>query len=266
MKAFRMDPNECSGCYSCQITCKDEHCGNDWSPYAKPQPEWGQFWGKINEYERGNVPQVKVSYVFVPCQHCVDAPCIKNCSYDAIYTRDDGLVIIDPKKCTGCQVCISSCPYKCIYYNAQFQLAQKCTGCAHLIDRKAVFAPRCADACAHMALQFGEESELDLAGTETLNPEYGLTTRVHYINLPKQFVAGTVYDPSVNEVVVGAACTLTAADGSKYTATTDDFGDFWIEELPEAEFTLTISNGTKNFSQAISTVDKSVGLGDVALS
>jgi tetrathionate reductase subunit B len=89
---------------------------------------------------------------------------------------------------------------------------------------------------------------------------------VHYINLPKQFVAGTVYDPSVNEVVVGAACTLTAADGSKYTATTDDFGDFWIEELPEAEFTLTISNGTKNFSQAISTVDKSVGLGDVALS
>ena len=32
------------GCYNCQLACKDEHVGNDWTPYAKPQPEIGQFW------------------------------------------------------------------------------------------------------------------------------------------------------------------------------------------------------------------------------
>ena len=45
MKVFVIDVNECSGCYQCQIACKDEHCGNDWTPYTKPQPEWGHFWG-----------------------------------------------------------------------------------------------------------------------------------------------------------------------------------------------------------------------------
>ena len=39
----------CNGCYNCQIACKDEHCANDWSPIAKPQPDTGQFWNKIND-------------------------------------------------------------------------------------------------------------------------------------------------------------------------------------------------------------------------
>jgi tetrathionate reductase subunit B len=266
MKAFVIDVKECCGCYSCQIVCKDEHCGNDWTPYAKPQPETGHFWGKLNEYERGQVPQVKVAHVFVPCQHCQDAPCIDACPVEGgIYTRDDGLVIIDPKKCTGCQLCINACPYGCIFYNAQLQLAQKCTGCAHLVDRKAVFAPRCADACPHEAIKFGEESELDLSGTETLHPEYNLTTRVHYKNLPKRFIAGTAYTPSDNEVAIGATCTLTG-EGGPYTETTDDFGDFWFEGLPAADFTLTIEKDGKTATMAVSTIEEDKGLGGIALS
>ena len=42
-KTFVIDAAKCSGCYNCQIACKDENVGNDWSPYAKPQPEIGQF-------------------------------------------------------------------------------------------------------------------------------------------------------------------------------------------------------------------------------
>jgi Fe-S-cluster-containing dehydrogenase component len=113
MKAFVNDISKCMGCYDCQIVCKDEHCSNDWTPYAKPQPEMGHFWGKLNEYERGQIPQVKVSYIFMPCQHCEDAPCIKACTVGAISTRADGLVIIDPNKCTGCLRCLNAdaCPY-----------------------------------------------------------------------------------------------------------------------------------------------------------
>jgi Fe-S-cluster-containing dehydrogenase component len=265
MKAFLIDVKKCGACYQCQMACKDEHCGNDWTPYAKPQPEIGQFWGKLNEYERGQTPQVKVAYVFVPCQHCVDAPCLTSCAFEAITTRDDGLVIIEPKKCTGCQLCIDACPYGCVFYNAQLNIAQKCTGCAHLVDRKAIFAPRCADACPHLAILFGEDSELDLSGTETLYPEYELTTRAHYRNLPKRFIAGTVYDPSTNEVVIGASCTLTGAAGNT-EVTTDEFGDFWMEDLGKGEFTLTITFNGKTKTITGDTTEQDLGLGDVALS
>ena len=36
MKAFVIDVSKCNGCYCCQIACKDENVGNDWTPYAKP--------------------------------------------------------------------------------------------------------------------------------------------------------------------------------------------------------------------------------------
>ena len=44
MKVFAIDLSVCNGCYCCQIACKDEHVANDWTPYAKPQPDTGQFW------------------------------------------------------------------------------------------------------------------------------------------------------------------------------------------------------------------------------
>ena len=264
MKAFTYDVDGCSGCFCCQLACKDEHCGNDWTPYAKPQPETGQFWGKLNEYVRGKIPQVKMARVFVPCQHCADAPCIKACPVEGgIYTRPDGLVIIDVKKCTGCQLCVKACPYDCIFYNAQLHLAQKCTGCAHLIDR-GWKKPRCADVCFHDAINFGEESELNLSGTEKLNPEFGLNTRVHYKNLPKRFIAGTVYDPTTKEVVIGAKCTLSGAAGAKEIIT-DDFGDFWFEGLAKGAFTLTITSGSKTKTIKGDTTEKDLGLGDIPL-
>jgi tetrathionate reductase subunit B len=267
MKAFRIEPDECSGCYCCQLACKDEHCGNDWTPYAKPQPDTGHFWGRMTEYERGHTPQVRVAYIFIPCQHCENAPCIEACPTEgAIYERSDGLVIIDPKKCTGCQLCIDACPYNCIFYNPSLEIAQKCTGCAHLVDRTGISwnKPRCADVCFHDAIQFGEESELDLSGTETLHPEYGLTTRVHYKNLPKRFIAGTAYTPDDEEVAIGATCTLTG-EGGPYTETTDEFGDFWFEQIPAAEYTLSISKDGKSWSDSVSTVDEDKGLGDIPL-
>jgi len=267
MKAFVIDVNKCNGCYSCQVVCKDEHCGNDWTPIAKPQPDTGQFWGKLNEYVRGQVPQVKMSYVFVPCQHCVDAPCIAACPVEgALYERSDGLVIIDAIKCTGCQNCVDACPYGVIYYNAGLQIAQKCTGCAHLLD-KGWTEPRCADACPTGAITFGEDSNLSslISSAETLNPEFGLITKVHYIGLPKKFIAGTVYDPGEKEVVMGATCTL-SGDGGSFTETTDDFGDFWFEGLAAADFTLKIEKAGKTTTIPVSTKEEDVGLGDIALS
>ena len=264
MKAFLIDVEKCVGCHACQIGCKDEHCGNDWSPYAKPQPIAGQFWMRVKQWERGARPHVKVAYLPVMCNHCDNAPCIKE-SKGAVYKRDDGLVIIDPEKAKGNRNIVASCPYGVIYWNEELQLAQKCTGCAHLLDNDGpITVPRCFDNCHVDVIQFGEESDLDLAGAEVLRPEYGTKPRVYYKGLPKKFVAGTVYDPAVKEVIVGATATLTG-DAGTFTATTDDWGDFWLRDLPDADFTLTIEAGGKTKKLDVSTKAQDIGLGDIAL-
>ncbi len=266
MKVFVVDTTRCNGCYNCQIACKDEHCGNDWSPYAKPQPDTGQFWLKMNEFVRGNIPHVTMNYVPVMCQHCDDAPCMAYCLEGGIYRRDDGLVIIDPKKCTGCMNCVDACPYGAIFYNKDLNLAQKCTGCAHLIDR-GWDRPRCADSCPHDAIMFAEESELGelFSTSEVLYPEYGVKPRVRYIGLPTdRFVAGTVYDPNANEVVIGATCTLTG-EGDTFTQDTNHWGDFWFKGLKPGIYSLKIEAGGK--TMVIEEIDatKDIGLGNLAL-
>jgi len=57
------------------------------------------------------------------CQHRDDAPCISTCSAGEIYTREDGIVIIDPEKCTGSRNCMGACPYEAIYFNADLNIA-----------------------------------------------------------------------------------------------------------------------------------------------
>ena len=267
MKAFVIDVSICNGCYCCQISCKDEHVGNDWTPVARPQPDTGQFWCRIEEYIRGTVPKVKMAYVPVICQHCDKASCIAACPVEgAIYKREDGLVIIDPVKCTGCKSCVDSCPYGVIYFNEDLNIAQKCTGCAHLLDNGWT-VPRCVDVCPTEALKFGEESELKdlISKAEVLHPEYNAKPRVYYLNLPKKFVAGTVYDPKEKEVIIGATCTLTEKGGKKLTAATDEFGDFWFEGLKDGQFSLEIkSDGKAKTIDGIST-EKDVNLGDIPL-
>jgi tetrathionate reductase subunit B len=266
-KVLVIDMTICNGCHNCQIACKDEHVGNDWTPYAKPQPDTGQFWTKVEEKVRGTVPKVKISYMHHMCQHCDDAPCIKACKQNAIYKRDDGLVIIDPVKCTGCKNCVDSCPYGAIYFNESLNIAQKCTGCAHLLD-SGWKEPRCADVCPTLALKFGEEKELRnlIKEGEVLHPEYKAKPRVYYLNIPGKFIAGTVYDPIHKEVIIGATCTLTEAKHKKqYTTTTDGFGDFWFEGLNESIFSLTIAKDGKTKSLKSISTEKDVNLGDIPL-
>ena len=266
MKVFVIDIAKCNGCYGCQIACKDEHCGNDWMPYARPQPDTGQFWSKVTEYTRGTIPQVRCSFVPELCMHCADAPCIKVCPTHAIRQRDDGLVLIDPAKCGGHRLCIDACPYGAIYFNEALNIAQKCTGCAHLLDRGwPIKEPRCVDACILGAMMFGEEEDFKdlIAKAEILHPEYGLKPRVYYLNLPKRFIAGTVYDPVTKEVVIGANCTLSGDDTA--TAITNDWGDFWFDGLKVGTFSLKIEATGKIKIIADINTAKDVSLGDIPL-
>jgi tetrathionate reductase subunit B len=271
MKAFVIDVGICNGCFGCQFACKDEHVGNDWAPIAKPQPDSGQFWMRLDEHICGSVPHVRMHYVAHPCNHCDEAPCIASCPIEgALYKRDDGLVIIDTDRCTGCKECVDTCPYGSIYFNDDLNLAQKCTGCAHLIDSDDWDVPRCADSCPTGAIKFGEESELGdlIARAEVMKPELGTKPRVYYLNIPKKFIAGTVYDPIEKEVVIGAACTATPVGGDDaVTVETDAFGDFWLKDLEEGTYSLAIAaDGFATRVYDSIDTEKDVNLGDIPLS
>lgn len=268
MKAFLIDESRCNGCYSCQIVCKDEHVANDWAPYAKPQPDTGQFWLKLTEEERGTVPKVKIAYRPVLCAHCDNAPCMNACNIKgAIYKRHDGLVIINPLKCTGCKNCIDACPYGAIYFNRDLNLAQKCTGCAHLLDR-GWKEPRCVDVCPTGAIKFGEESELQelISKAKSLHPEKDTQPRLYYLNMHGKFIAGTVYDPLAEDVIIGAKCALIDANTKeKFTTVTDNFGDFWFNDMKISKFSLNIEKDGKTRAFNDINTAKDVNLGDIPL-
>ncbi|MFP3308165.1 MAG: 4Fe-4S dicluster domain-containing protein [Nitrososphaeria archaeon] len=240
-KVMVIDVAECIGCYLCQLACKDEHVGNDWSPYAKPQPEVGHFWMKLNDMERGGGSFTRVSYVPTLCAHCENAPCMNVCPVNAIYRSDDGAVIIDPEKCNGCAdygyepLCQRACPYGAIYFNEELKIAQKCTFCEHLL-KSGWKQPRCADVCPTDAIKFGDEDDPEMRklmeGAEPLHPEVDVKPRVLYRNLPRPYIAGTIIDPAAREVVEGASVTaIDVVSRKEYRTLTDEFGDFWLRGL-----------------------------------
>lgn len=270
-KIFTVDCTECNGCYSCHIGCKDEHVVNDWTPIAKPMPEIGQFWFKFNEKVRGTVPKVKVAYRPQMCMHCDNPTCMAACPHGAIYKRDDALVIIDPTKCTGCRNCVTACPYEnTIYFNEDLNIAQKCTGCAHLLDM-GWKETRCTDNCPTICMRIldedSEEAQAFMKDAEFYMPEIAdkMKPRVYYKGLPKKFVAGTIFDPAADEVIIGGDLKLTG-EGKTYTAKSDHFGDFWFEDLPDGNYKLEINaNGKSKVIDGIDATELDINLGDIPM-
>jgi tetrathionate reductase subunit B len=161
--------------------------------------------------------------------------------------------------------CVSSCSTGAIFLNENLNIAQKCTGCAHLLDA-GWSEPRCVDVCPTLALRFLEEDEAKelIRGAEQLHAKEQ-KPRVYYLNLPKRFIAGTLYDPKAKEVVIGAALTL-RSDNATWNTTTDGYGDFWFQNLGVGTYDLEIvaaGFAPKRYG-AIHT-ENDVNLGDIPL-
>lgn len=277
-KVIIIDVGKCVGCDSCVIACKDEFVGNDWSPYSKPQPEYGHFWMRLDKVERGSTPKVKVTYIPRPCMHCDSPPCVRACPVKAIKKRDDGIVLIDPVKCNGCEglpskLCMDACPYEAIFFNEDLRIAQKCTMCAHLLDDPQwKYGPRCYDVCPTGAIIYGDENDPKikelLAKAEVLKPELNTKPRVYYVNLPRPFIAGCVVDPEEKEVIIGAKVTaLELNTGQVYEVFTDEFGDFWFTNLKwnHAYLLKVEKEGYKEKVLGVYKTDKDINVGDIFL-
>lgn len=208
-----IDLRKCIGCYSCMISCKQEH-------FLPP----GVFWNRVLLGETGTYPMVTKHIYPVICNHCSEAACVEVCPTQATTRREDGIVMIDYEKCVGCRYCLIACPYQQrTYYadgNKEYFTGQgltefevmgrelyplqpgtvvKCNFCAERIDeglenglkpgqdREAT--PACVVSCPTKARVFGDlddpTSEVSMLIKERrgfqLHPEYGTNPSVYYI-------------------------------------------------------------------------------------
>jgi Fe-S-cluster-containing dehydrogenase component len=268
-----IDIGKCTGCYNCFLACRDEYAGNDHPPYSQAQPSAGQHWMNVAEKERGTYPKVKVDYLPLPCQHCREASCIQASSPGAVYRRPDGIVLIDPVRSAGQREIVSLCPYRVIYWNAEKNIPQKCTFCAHLLDQ-GWKVPRCVEACPTGALLFGDlddpSSEIAVAlksnPTEELHPEFGLGPNVLYTGLPKPFIAGEVVLADRPDACAQGV-SLTLVDGGQgRTVRTDSYGDFEFDGLaPHHAYTLRVARPGYRPKEVTVRTRTDVNIGEITL-
>ena len=177
---------------------------------------------------------------------------MKAAKKNAIYKREDGIVIIDPVKAKGQRDLTEACPYGSIYWNDELATAQKCTLCAHLLDAGLGQGPRCVQACPTGALTIAQVDDKELAkmakaeGLTEYKPELGTSPHTKYKNLYRYVSAmltGSVALTDVNECAENAKVTL-LKNGKKVGETvTNNYGDFKFDQLPAegGEYTVKVA-------------------------
>ena len=142
------DISLCTGCFSCEVACKQEHdlpTGPKFIKVIQVGPK------KIND-------SLVMDFIPMHCMHCDKPPCIDSCPVDAISKRNDGVVIYDENLCIGCGKCIEVCPFGAPQMHPVKKVAQACNLCQHRIDQQ--LQPACVNNCPNNALIFGDPNEI----------------------------------------------------------------------------------------------------------
>jgi nitrate reductase / nitrite oxidoreductase, beta subunit len=96
---------------------------------------------QLNEVER-----LVMFYFPRICNHCMNPACVASCPSGALYKRgEDGIVLLDQKKCRAWRSCVSACPYKKTYFNWSTGKSEKCILCYARLESGQ--APACFHSC-----------------------------------------------------------------------------------------------------------------------
>ena len=80
------------------------------------------------------------------CNHCLNPSCVAACPSGALYKRgEDGIVLLDQKRCRGWRACIAACPYKKVFYNWNTGKSEKCILCYPRLETGQ--SPACFHSC-----------------------------------------------------------------------------------------------------------------------
>ena len=134
-KFVSVDPSKCTGCGICELACSQEK--GEGSPL------------------RSRIRVVRMAPMFnfaLSCRACKDAKCVKACPEKAIAQEEaTGLLMIDEKKCKGCDWCVQACEYGGITIQSDTGLATACDLCSD--------NPQCIEFCPEEAIELVESDE-----------------------------------------------------------------------------------------------------------
>ncbi len=159
---FLCDIERCIDCNGCVVACKEGH-----------HIPVGVNRRQVITINQGKPGEKSIS---TACMHCADAPCIAVCPVDAIYQREDGIVLVSKSTCIGCGYCFMACPFGAPQFPSGKVFGargamDKCTFCAggpeetfskeekHMYGQNRIAegkVPLCAAMCATKALLAGD--------------------------------------------------------------------------------------------------------------
>jgi nitrate reductase beta subunit len=128
----------------------------------KAGPNWDDDLSGSQEYARNDVnfknlssqeqeamfqlERMTMHYLPRICNHCLNPACVAACPSGAIYKRgEDGIVLINQKKCRAWRMCVTACPYKKSYYNWNTGKSEKCILCYPRLETGQI--PACMHTC-----------------------------------------------------------------------------------------------------------------------
>lgn len=155
-------------------------------------------------------------YVARLCNHCTYPGCASRCPRQAIYKRkEDGVVLIDQKRCNGYKQCNEGCPYKKAMYNSFTGRSEKCVACYPKMEGG--LTTQCMEVCIGKIRMQGwlntpenaeEDNPLDYLVhfrklALPLYPQFGTEPNIYYIppiNVPIPFIK-QMFGPRVERAV-----------------------------------------------------------------
>lgn len=138
-----IDSRKCIDCKACLVACKAENG----VPLGVAR-NW------INAEREGEYPRLRSSFEPEQCHHCENPSCVRVCPTGASWQREDGIVQVKHDDCIGCKYCIVACPYNARYVDPGTRTVDKCTFCAHRVDRGEW--PACVETCPSKVRTFGD--------------------------------------------------------------------------------------------------------------
>lgn len=90
----------------------------------------------------------RLAFFYLPrmCNHCLNPACVASCPSGALYKRgEDGVVLVNQKRCRAWRSCVPACPYKKVYFNWSTGKSEKCILCYPRLETST--PPACHHSC-----------------------------------------------------------------------------------------------------------------------
>ncbi|MCK5628809.1 4Fe-4S dicluster domain-containing protein [Candidatus Bathyarchaeota archaeon] len=133
-----VDPDKCTGCGICEYACTLEKDEKVWNPL------------------RSRIRVIHMAPLFnfaLACRFCEDAKCVVACPEKALsQSEDTGILMVNKKRCKGCDWCIQACPHGGIALHPDEGIAIACDLCEG--------EPQCVEFCPEEALELVSSDEV----------------------------------------------------------------------------------------------------------